>query len=147
MKDAMRQPVGVLLRRVAILFAVLLVLSVALTAVAPRRDPNPESRRASPPAITPAREDVTAAVRKTLPRDRVVRARVGDNIELTVTAREPDSATIDALGLTDSAIPGAPAQFSFRANRAGTFPVMLTLSGRRAGRVVVSAAGRSSAAR
>ena len=139
----MRQPVGVLLRRVAILFAVLIVL----TAVAPRRDPNPESGPTTPAPATPAREDVTAAVRKTLPRDRVVRARVGDNIELTVTAREPDSATIDALGLTDSAIPGAPAQFSFRANRAGTFPVMLTLSGRRAGRVVVSAAGRSSAAR
>jgi len=136
-----------MLRRAAILLAFLLVLSAVLTAVAPRRDPNPESGPTTPAPATPAREDVTAAVRKTLPRDRVVRARVGDNIELTVTAREPDSATIDALGLTDAAGPGAPAQFSFRADRAGTFPVMLTLSGRRAGRVVVSAAGRSSAAR
>jgi len=135
------------LRRVAILFAVLLMLSAALTALAPRRESDDDNRATTPPPATTARDDVTAAVRATLPRDRIVRARVGDNVELTVTAREPDSATIDALGLTDSAIPGAPAQFSFRADRAGTFPVMLTLSGRRAGRVVVSAAGRSAAAR
>ena len=136
-----------MLRRLAILFAVLLALSAALTAVAPRRDSDDESRPTSPATVTSPRADVTAAVRKTLPRDRVVRARVGDNIELTVTAREPDSATIDALGLTDASSPGAPAQFSFRADRAGTFPVRLTLSDRRAGRIVVSDAVRSSARR
>lgn len=134
-----------MLRRVALLFAVLLVLSAALTALAPRPDPADEDHSTVPSAVTSPRDDVTVAVRATMPRERVVRARVGDNVELTVSARVPDSATIDGLGLTDAAAPGAPAQFSFRAVRAGRFPVRLTLSGRRAGRVVVSGADRSSA--
>jgi len=134
------------LPRVAILFAALLVLSAALTALAPRRDPDDENDATTPAATTPARDDVTAAVRATLPRDRIVRARVGDNIELTVNARQLDSATIAGFGLTDAAGPGAPAQFSFRADRAGRFAVRLALSGQRAGRVVVRAARRRSSA-
>jgi len=136
-----------MLRRVAILLGVLLLLSAVLTALAPRRERADENRAPTPARGTPAREDVTAAVRATLPRDRIVRARVGDNIELTVNARQLDSATIEGFGLTDAAGPGAPAQFSFRADRAGTFPVMLALSDQRAGRVVVRAGGRSSAGR
>lgn len=128
-----------MLRHIAILFAVLLALSAALTVIAPRPDRNDENSSARPVAPTPAREDVTTAVRATLPRDRIVRARVGDNIELTVTARAPDSATIAGFGLTDATSPGAPAQFSFRADRAGRFPVTLTLGDQRAGRIVVSA--------
>lgn len=139
------------LRRIAILFAVLLVASAALTAVAPRPDPADDERPTSSAPVTPAptREgedgagNVTDAVRGTLPREKIVRARVGDNIELTVTARELDSATVDGFGLTDAASPGAPAQFSFRADRSGNFPVTLTLSGRRVGRIVVRDAKRS----
>jgi len=135
-----------MLRRVAILLGVLLLLSAVLTAVAPRRDRADDNRATTPPRATTARDDVTAAVRATLPRDRIVRARVGDNIELTVNARQLDSATIAGFGLTDAAGPGAPAQFSFRADRAGRFAVRLALSGQRAGRVVVRAARRRSSA-
>jgi len=133
------------LRRFAILFVVLLVLSAVLTAIAPPRAD--EGRATSAATGTTARTDVTSAVRGTLPHDRIVRARVGDDIELTVAAPGPDSATIDGFGLTDAAAPGAPAQFSFRADRAGRFAVRLTLSGRPAGLVVVRAAASSSAAR
>ncbi|MGI8904174.1 MAG: hypothetical protein ACR2IP_11090 [Solirubrobacteraceae bacterium] len=127
-----------MLRRFALLLAVLLVASAVLTAVAPRPDRADGVDSTLP--VTPADEDVTTAVTATLPRDRVLRAHVGDNIDLTVTAEQPDSATIAALGLTDASAPGAPAQFSFRASRAGSFPVTLTLSGEGAGRVVVSGA-------
>lgn len=132
-----------MLRRVAILFAVLLVLSAALTALAPGPETDDEIRSTGAPPVTPAREDVTRAVRGTLPRDRILRARVGDNVELTVTARGLDSATIAGLGLTDATSPGAPAQFSFRADRVGRFAVTLTLSRKRAGAIVVRPAGRS----
>lgn len=129
-------------RRLALLFALLLVLSAVLTAIAPRDEPDDAGDRSPDTATASATgADVTAAVRGVLPRDRVVRARVGDDVELTVTARGPDSVTIGGLGLTDAAIPGAPAQFSFRADRAGTFAVALTISGGRAGRIVVRDAG------
>lgn len=137
MRQSVRMP-----RHITVLLVVLIVLGAGLAALGQRPDQDDEDRSPG----TPSRESVTEAVRGTLPRDRVVRARVGDSVELTVSAREPDSATIDGLGLTDAAFPGAPARFSFRADEVGRFPVTLTLSGRRAGLVVVSDAGSSSAA-
>lgn len=127
-------------RRLALLVVALLVLSAVLTALAPRRDANDSVERST---RTVAGKDVTAAVHGVLPHDRVVRARVGDDVELSVTARGPDSATLAGFGLTAAASPGAPARFSFRADRAGTFAVVLTLSGRRAGLLVVSGDRRS----
>lgn len=125
-----------MLRRVAILFAVLFVASAVVTIVAPRPDPADDpTPRTSP--TRPGGADVTAAVRATLPRDKVVRANVGDLVELTVTSAEPDSATLPAFGLTDASGPEEPARFSFLADRPGRFDVRLLLSGEAAGRIVV----------
>lgn len=78
-------------------------------------------------------------VRGSLPDDEVVRVRVGDVVELTVSSRRPDSVAIEELGLVKAVGPGAPARFSFLADRPGAYPVMLTISDERAGRIVVRA--------
>jgi hypothetical protein len=72
-----------------------------------------------------------------LPRDRVVRATVGDLVDLTVRSEQPDSASIDAFGLTKAAGPGAPAHFEFLADRPGRFEVTLGLDEQPVGRVIV----------
>lgn len=121
----MREAVSVL-RRVTILFAGLLALSVIVAVAVPRPEPadDPTPRTVSEP---PSGGDVTAAVSGTLPRDKVIRAKVGELVELAVTSPEPDSASIEAFGLTESADRGAPARFSFLADRRGSFDVTLSL--------------------
>ncbi|MGH2918636.1 MAG: hypothetical protein ACRDLS_08585 [Solirubrobacteraceae bacterium] len=126
-----------MLRRVTILFAVLLLLSAVVAIVAPRPEPADDPTPRTGPATTTG-DGVTAAVRGVLPRDQLVRATVGDVVELSVTATGPDSASIEELGLTDGADRGAPARFSFLADRPGRFDVRLLLSEQTVGRVVVS---------
>lgn len=122
-------------RRVALLFAVLLVLTV-VAIVAPRPQPADDPTPRTSPATTGG-GDVTAAVRATLPRDKIVRAKVGDLVEIAVTSTEPDSASVQEFGLTEAAARGAPARFSFLADRPGRFDVTLLLSDEPAGRIVV----------
>lgn len=126
-----------MLRRVTILFAGLLALSVIVSIAVPRPEPidDPTPRTVAAP---PSGGVLTAAVSGTLPRDKIIRAKVGELIELTVTSPGPDSVSIEAFGLTDSADPRAPAQFSFLADRRGNFDVKLTLGeGKTVGRLVV----------
>lgn len=134
MADAIRED-GAVLRRVLIIFAVVFLVGTLLGGLAPRED------QASKPDLPPVAATPADTVRATLPRDEVVRAEVGDLVELTVTAEQVDSATIEDLGLTEALAPEAPAQFSFLADRPGSFPVTLTLTDDRAGRIVVSAKG------
>ncbi len=134
--DGWRRPIGedghVLLRRVLLVFAVMLLLSTLLSSLAPREE------QAEKPDLPPAAGKPAGTVRATLPRDGVVRAQVGDLVELTVTSRRVDSATIEDLGLTEALAPAAPAEFSFLADRPGSFAVTLTLTDDRAGRIVVT---------
>jgi len=135
-EDAIRQAVAVL-RRVIIVFALLIGLSAVVAIVAPRREAtdDPTPRTSTAPN---AEGGVLAAVRGTLPRDKVVRAKVGDLVELRVTSREADSASVAELGLTEGVSDVAPARFSFLASRPGRFDVTLLLADRSVGRVVVS---------
>jgi hypothetical protein len=125
---------GRVLRRVLLIFVAVLLLVSVLGGLAPRDD------EATKPDLPRSARTPVDTVRGTLPRDEVVRAQVGDLVELTVTAEQVDSATIEALGLTEALAPQAPARFSFLADRAGSFPVTLTLTDDRAGRVVVTEA-------
>jgi hypothetical protein len=118
-------------RRVTIVLAGLL----ALTAVVVIAVPRPERADNSTPRTggTTAADGDSETVQGTLPRDKVVRARVGDLVELTVTATQPDSASVPEFGLTDGTSPGAPARFSFLADHAGRFQVRLQLTNERVG--------------
>jgi hypothetical protein len=124
----------VLLRRVVIVFAVVLLVSAVLGSLAP--DPRQAQRpdRSTLPSPAPGGAGV---VRGELPADEVVEARVGDRIELTVTAAEPDSVSIEELGLTGAVAAEAPARFDVLADRAGEFEVRLALSDTLAGTIEV----------
>ena len=127
-------------RRVLIVFVVFLVVGplVGLLVGGPRepvtreRDDPAQAERADPP-----RAVVSRIAR--LPRDEAVRARVGDLVALTVTSKRPDSVEIPTLGLSEAVAPEAPAQLDFLADRPGRHPVVLSLSGARAGEIVVRA--------
>jgi hypothetical protein len=122
-------------RRVAVVFAALLALGVVVLIVVPRSEPADDPT----PRTVPKGNDVRDAVRGTLPRDKVVRAKVGELVDLTVTSRVPDSAAIDAFGLAEATDRDAPARFSFLADRQGSFDVTLQLGKEKTvGRVVVS---------
>lgn len=125
------------LRRVTFVLALLLALSAAIAIFVPRPEPRDDPTPRTGPATTTG-ENVTTPLRARLPRDKVVRAKVGDLVELTVTSAEPDSAALPELGLSEAAAPGAPARFSFLADRPGSYDVRLLLSEKLAGRVVVS---------
>jgi Rieske Fe-S protein len=124
-------------RRITILLAVILGGTVIVAIAAPREEPadDPTPRTI---ATTPTGADVRAVVRGTLPRDKVVRAKVGELVELTVTSDVPESVAIEDFGLTEGVERGAPARFSFLADREGRFAVTLTLGETKTvGRIVV----------
>jgi hypothetical protein len=136
----MRHHAGVNLRTVLLVLATVLLVTSVLGALAPRDDQARKPDRPLRPAPAAAAPDAPAdgTARGVLPRDKVLRARVGQLVELTVTATAPDSATFD--GLTDAVAPGSPATFSFVADAAGSYPVSLSISDDRVGRVVVAPA-------
>ncbi|MDX6691128.1 MAG: hypothetical protein QOG15_2585 [Solirubrobacteraceae bacterium] len=131
----MREAVA-MMQRVTLVLLGLLVLTVIFAFVVPQPerpdDPTPRTTGAAASG-----EPLSETVQGTLPRDKEVRAHVGDVIELTVTAKEPDSATVAAFGVTDAASPGAPAHFSFVADFAGRYPVRLLLTNERVGWLIV----------
>ncbi len=96
------------------------------------------------PASTPTGTGGAEAdlIKATLPADRVVRARLGDEIELRVTSAAPDVAKIVELGVQTPVGPDIPGTVRFQALAEGDFDVMLELSGDRAGRLEVSADGK-----
>lgn len=127
------------LRTVLITLAVVLLVTSIIGASA-----SDDDQAVKPPESTTAQRgrDLVAdpTARGTLPRDKVVRAQVGQLVTLTVQSPLFDSVTVAATGETEAVSPGAPAEFSFVADRPGSFPVSLDSSGRRLGRVVVTAA-------
>jgi len=92
--------------------------------------------RAAPPAqVGGAEADVVTGA---LPGDRVVRARVGDTVRLTVASASPDIANMPELGLSSPVGPQIPGIFEFTAYATGRFPVTLSLAARTAGEVDVT---------
>lgn len=64
------------------------------------------------------------------PRPADIRARVGDEIRLTVSSRgAEDDVSIDGLGEREHVAPGAPARIRFVADRPGFFDAYLDESG------------------
>ena len=130
-------------RRVVVimLFFILLWPAIALLVPVDKPAVKPPPAPAGGSARGDERPDVQAGpgvVVGALPRDEVVRAKVGDLVELSVTADRPDSVEIEALSLTDAVDRGASAHFSFIATQPGRALVRYTVSDRVAGRVVIT---------
>lgn len=133
------------LRTVLITLAVVLLVTSIIGASA-----SDENQAVKPPEPTTAERGrqfvADPTTRGTLPRDKVVRAKVGQLVELTVHSTLFDSVTVAGAGETEAVAPGAPAEFSFVPDRVGSFPVSLESSGRSLGRVVVTAGTESTPA-
>ncbi len=97
----------------------------------------PDPDQAPKPAPAPPAEATGVAV-GLLPRDRVVRAEVGELVQLTVTAAQPTGVEIREFGELGTAAPAAPALFSLLVDRPGRFEVRYVGSGRLAGVLQVS---------
>jgi hypothetical protein len=125
---------GILPRAILALVAVLLLLGVVGSAVAPRDVTGPATEpvvRPLAPEPAPAARQVQAALSA---RDGgQIRARVGDAVTLTVRAPGADVAELEALGISAPVDGDAPAVLAFVAAQPGRFPVTLKWAGRRVG--------------
>ena len=115
------------IRRVLLLFALVLGLSALVASLAPP----PEERRSEPAATVPDEAAVPApapgALRLTVARPGgpvpVRRAPAGSSVSLEVSVREPGDVVIERLGLRQSADRLAPATFSLLAEPPGRHAV------------------------
>jgi hypothetical protein len=140
-----------LARRLLALIAVLLVILAIANAVAPRnasRTPTPPpattgATPATPPSASAAPDStgrvVTAELSATPSgRTKVVRARLGDEVDLYVSAPVVGTVTLSGYDLLEAVDPSTPAEFHFIADRAGTFDVLLQEADAVVGRLRVS---------
>lgn len=104
-------------RRLIAVLVVLFAISIAAAAIAPDRRGAPgtddEATSATPtdPPATAGQGKVTATLMSDREDPGTVRAAVGEQVELTVTSRELTEVQIPDLGLSDVAVPAAPARF------------------------------------
>lgn len=136
-------------RRLLVLMAVLLGLTALATSLAPR--PGLGGRGAAPaPSQTPARgpsalrPDASRVIARTLVADpgrvpAVVRARVGDTVQLSVKGDVLDSVELVGLDQISTLEPGSPARFELLADAKGRFGIRLLDADRSIGRLEVRA--------
>lgn len=137
-------------RRLIVLLVVLLISLSILSAsrdVSRTRLPGGPRVTTSPPKTTPAqtspgtepkpKESPTPTVTAQLPSREAVRVPLGARVQLRVKSGRPEVVTIDELGLRAPAGPGTASTLDFVASQPGTFPVTLSVSGRRVGEVRV----------
>jgi hypothetical protein len=117
-------------RRILLFVTLLLLIGVMASAIAPREQQLAPAPPQSEPTPPPASARV---VDGRLPRDEVVRARVGDVVQLSVTHNGRDVAQILALGLDEPVESGLPARFVFDADHEGRFAVSLRYARERLG--------------
>jgi hypothetical protein len=141
-----KNPATVSRRNLILILLAGFVLALGAAGAAQRDADQGRSTTTSPPAAPPPSGGGTQAnlVKGELPADKVVRAAVGDDVELRVASSSPDVAKILALGVQTAVGPGIPGTLRFEALSAGRFPVDLELGGV-AGEVVVSEPGERQA--
>jgi hypothetical protein len=120
------------IRRVLLLFALVLGLSAVVASLAPPpEDANEEERgtnttvAASPPSAGPAmrRMPIRIPVRGPEAPRVTRRVREGSSFALEVPVREPGNVVLDGLGLSQTADPHTPAQFYLLASPPGRYAV------------------------
>jgi hypothetical protein len=119
-----------LARRLLLLAAVLMLLTVLAAGLAPEPD-----TELPPPARTTAEVETVEATMDAGATDQSVRARVGDLIQLEVDGDVLDQVEIEQLDRIDAIEPLTPARFEVIAEQAGVFPVRLIEADRRIGRL------------
>ncbi|HTX70569.1 MAG TPA: hypothetical protein VMT10_12990 [Solirubrobacteraceae bacterium] len=134
----MRQnPCSVRYRRLLLVLAVL-ALTIAVGSALHRGSTSPGGTTPAPASVGSAAGPGATVVSATLPAERVVRARVGDLVQLSVRSSSPDIANMTAIGVSTPVGPRLPGTLQFTADVPGRFPVTLSLAARVAGEVDVS---------
>jgi hypothetical protein len=128
-------------RLLILMLAVLAISTLGAALIAPRREgpeqtTTPTEARGRSTAESSGRL-IEAGVRARSPRPESIRARPGDQLELTVRSATPGQIEIQRFGLLEDAGPDMPAHFSLIIDRSGSFKVRLA-TGRVIARVVVS---------
>jgi hypothetical protein len=113
------------LRRILVVLLLLMIVMSIATSLNTRDDDT-----ATAPAVAPAQDAQARTLSATLPRERPVRAAVGDHILLTVAVDAADQVQIDGYDLAEPVDPQTPAQFDFLASQEGRFAVTQVASGR-----------------
>jgi hypothetical protein len=130
-------------RRVILFCVLLVVIGVVASATVPR-DKGAPVRRTLPAQAAPVPPADAAIGRLPGPADRplrVVRAQVGDVVQIDVTHDAEDVVEVPALGVAEPVEPGIDAQLVFDADQPGRFAVTLRDAGRRIGTIDVKQPG------
>jgi hypothetical protein len=138
-------------RRLLLLAAVLLATGAIAAALTPRelRQGDRETTATTPTVVPPQATGGTGAGAREITRTvdasesratTVVRARVGDLVQLFVKAPAPDEVELVGLGRFATVDASTPARFEFFAERAGSYPIHLQDADRDVGRLVVERA-------
>ena len=108
---------------------VLSALSLGAALAPPPKDDDEPATTAARPRTTPAGPS-QIELRQPAPEvPPVRRVRTGAHVVLRVSARQPGSVEIPALGLIQPVEPGTPAQFDLLASRPGRYDVHLVATG------------------
>jgi hypothetical protein len=130
-------------RRLLLLSAILLGLTLVATALAPPPAPAPRdaptvtsggARAPDAGGLDPV--EVTLDVSS---GERDVEVAAGDLVRLEVRSDRLDAVELRGLGLVRAVAPDSPAQFEIYADRAGDYPLVLVESGATVGTLRVSA--------
>jgi hypothetical protein len=137
-------------RRLLLLVALLLAVGAIAAALTPRdlRGPDKTTTPTPTTSTVPSQatggtaagtHEINRTVDSQASEEAVVRAHVGDLLNLTVKVPSPDVVELDGLDRFDPADASTPAHFSFFLDRPGQFPIRLQESGREVGRLIVAA--------
>lgn len=117
-------------RRLIVVLAVLLAISIAAAAIAPDRrssivdSSEPESTTTAPEDVSAPRGAlVEASVVASTDDPETIEAEVGDQLSLEVVSDRPLQLTIQPLGLTEDVAADTPARFDVLLREAGILPV------------------------
>jgi hypothetical protein len=134
----------VLGRRLVILVVVLMGLTALAASVAPPPENPRRGARETPtpspaPATTMAADPDTISLSLEAGQDpQQLRATVGEDVALEVSADVVDTVVIEGLDAVEAVAPDSAAHFDLFADRAGTYPIRLLDADRQIGELVIS---------
>ena len=131
-------------RRLIIVLLVLFAVSIVAALIAPERrgpllgDGSSTSTESTTTAVTPPRGDsLTVRIDASTAEPESVEAFVGDQLELIVGSARAREIEIPSFGVTEDAVPRAPANFNLLLREAGRLPILDADSGELLGRLDV----------
>jgi len=119
-------------RRLAVLVSLVVLVVVVLASAAARQDSAHEAVAPPPSAARPS-----PVVDGALPADRVVHARAGDVVRLSVRTKSAATVAIPGLGVDAIGTPDEPARFVLTIPEPGRYAVVVDGTGRRLGTISV----------